>query len=99
MLLRHLQQTSATKPQQAAELRVVLQTADDSSVSVMGLPVGAEGGFAMTLWFQQASNQGDTFQYLLSARDASLPPISQTTVFYPDQVPPFCCRCVRPCMQ
>ena len=63
-----------------------MQAAADTSLSISNLPVAPGGPFAMTVWFQQYTNPGDTFQYLISARSPSLPDIDNNTIFYPNQV-------------
>lgn len=42
----------------------------------------------MNLWFAQTENEGSLFQYLLSARNPTLPPLNDTSIFLPNQVMP-----------
>ena len=71
---------------------MLLQAADQTSLSIADLSIGQAGPFAMTMWFQQSTNAGADFQYLISGRNPSLPPITNDTVFYPNQVIQHCNR-------
>ena len=63
-----------------------MQANQETSLTVSQLTWGHNGSFAFNFWFSQTENQGALFQYLLSARNPDLPPVNDTTVFYPNQV-------------
>ena len=65
---------------------VELQNQVDSALAVSNLTWGTNGSFAFNVWFTQTVNQGNLFQYLISARDPLLPAINDTSIFLPNEV-------------
>lgn len=63
-----------------------LQNTLSEAMAISHLTWGQSGTFAFNLWFSQTENRGNTFQYLLSARQPGLPDINDTTIFLPNQV-------------
>ena len=55
-------------------------------MAVSNLTWGSNGSFAINVWFAQTENEGKLFQYLISARNPSLPAINDTSIFLPNQV-------------
>lgn len=67
---------------------MAMQASSEETLSVGPFAWGSSGAFAINLWAQQRSSQGDLFQYLLSTRSKNAGDITNATtdMYGPNQV-------------
>lgn len=63
-----------------------LQASDSAYLDIPAPTWGLQGPFAFNVWLSQSDKAGNGFQYILSSRNPSAGPITDTSVFLPNQV-------------
>lgn len=67
-------------------LVALVQASNSAYLDITAPTWGLQGPFAFNVWLSQSDKTGDGFQYVLSSRNPSAGPITDTSVFLPNQV-------------
>ncbi len=68
------------------DMGVCLQASQDAYLELQEPTWGLQGPFAFNIWLSQGNKAGDDMQYVLSSRNPSDGPITDTSIFLPNQV-------------